>query len=139
MSLPHHHHLHYLVKSNIQSNTRLELALRALDKMSVDLCFLTEAKLTDGVYTRCSPGCHVVATEAMSPQRGGVALAYRDEFAILACRVDSMSWAQCYQLCAGVGVQTTTFGGGYIPPEDETTLEHVDRALRQFHSTAYVG
>ena len=39
---------------NIQSGrrTRLEIALQALSIVEVDLCFLTETKLTNGIYTR---------------------------------------------------------------------------------------
>ena len=44
---------------NIQSgrSTRLETALRALSIMGVDICFLTETKLTASIYTRFSSGC----------------------------------------------------------------------------------
>ena len=65
---------------NIQSgrNTRLETALWALGKMGVDLCFLTETKVTDGIYTQLSSDYHVLATNAMSHHQGGIALVYRD-------------------------------------------------------------
>ena len=33
-------------------NTCLETVLRALSKVGVDICFLTETKLTGGIYTR---------------------------------------------------------------------------------------
>ena len=65
---------------NIQSgrNSRLETALRALGAVGVDLAFLTETKLTDGIYTRFSLDYHVLATNAVSHMHGGVALDYRD-------------------------------------------------------------
>ena len=51
---------------NIQSgrNSRLEFACRALEKMNVDLCFLMEAKLTDGIHSRACNGYTVTATKA---------------------------------------------------------------------------
>ena len=65
---------------NIQSgrNTCLETALRALSIVGVDLCFLTETKVTNGIYTRLSSDYHVLATDAMSHHQGGIALVYRD-------------------------------------------------------------
>jgi hypothetical protein len=54
------------------------MALRALGVMNVDVCLLTEAKLTDGVYTRSSNGYSVVATSAVSHRQGGVALCIRE-------------------------------------------------------------
>ena len=70
-----------LATYNIQSgrNGRLETALREMACMNVDIGFLTEAKLTDGIYTRYSSGYHVYATEATSPQKGGIALFWRDQ------------------------------------------------------------
>ena len=65
---------------NIRSgrNGRLETALRAMEQMKVDLGILTEAKLTDGIYTRCSHGYNVVATKAWVHWQGGVALFYKN-------------------------------------------------------------
>ena len=53
---------------NIQSgrSTRLDTALRALSIVGVDLLFLTETKLTNGVYTQFSLGYWVLATNATS-------------------------------------------------------------------------
>ena len=57
---------------------RLEMALRAMDKMNIDLGFLLEAKVTDGIYTRRFEDYSVVATNATSHRQGGVALFYRN-------------------------------------------------------------
>ena len=69
-----------LATYNVRSGRagRLEIALRAMEQMNVDLGILTEAKLTDGIYTRFSSGYHVVATDARVHNQGGVALFYRD-------------------------------------------------------------
>ena len=69
-----------LATYNIQSGRsgRLEIALREMEKMNIDIGILTETKLTDGIYTRYSSGYHVRATEATSHSKGGVALFWRD-------------------------------------------------------------
>ena len=46
---------------------------------SIALGVFHETKCTDGVYTRVSAGYRVVATDAPSRHRGGVALFYREE------------------------------------------------------------
>ena len=43
----------------------------------MDLDILQETKLTDGIYNRGSAGYRVVAMDASSPHRGGVAIFYR--------------------------------------------------------------
>jgi len=53
------------------------MALRELDRLNVDIAFLTEAKLT-GIHTAFSHGYHVCASVASSPHKGGVALVWRD-------------------------------------------------------------
>ena len=51
---------------NIQTgkNTRLETALWALSIVGVDLCFRTETKLTNGIYTRFPLGYQVLAAKS---------------------------------------------------------------------------
>ena len=56
---------------------RLEAALGGMSQANMDLGILQETKLTDGVYTRGSAGYNVIATDAPSRHRGGVALFYR--------------------------------------------------------------
>ena len=56
----------------------LEAALRGMDQTNMDLGVLQETKITDGVYTRASAGYRVVATDAPSQHRGGIALFYRE-------------------------------------------------------------
>ena len=69
-----------LATYNIQSGRggRLEMALREMELMNIDIGFLTETKLTDGIYTRFACGYHVRATEAVSHSKGGTALFWRD-------------------------------------------------------------
>ena len=55
-------------------NGGLESALRGMAQANIDLGVFQETKCTDGVYTRASAGYCVVATDAPSRHRGGVAL-----------------------------------------------------------------
>ena len=55
----------------------LESALRGMSQANMDLGILQETKITNGVYTRGSAGYKVIATDAPSRHRGGVALFYR--------------------------------------------------------------
>ena len=57
-------------------NGGLEVALRGISQANMDLGILQETKLTDGIYTRGSTGYSVVATDAPSRHRGGVAIFY---------------------------------------------------------------
>jgi hypothetical protein len=57
---------------------RLEMALRAMNQMNVDIGILMETKLTDGIHTRQSSGYHVYATSARSHSQGGVVLFFRN-------------------------------------------------------------
>ena len=118
---------------NIQSgrNSRLETALRALKKMNVDLAFLTEAKLTAGIYTRFSSDYHVVATTAVSHRQGGVALVYRDS---PHWQVESVSMHGPNVISLEVisGTRRIPLVGVYIPPNDSSTLVHIERALTSF-------
>ena len=52
----------------------LETALQALYQGNVDVGFLQEKKLTQGIYTRHGVGYNVWATEAYSSHQGGVAV-----------------------------------------------------------------
>ena len=55
----------------------LEAALQGMSQANMGLGILQETKLTDGVYTCGSAGYNVIATDAPSRHRGGVALFYR--------------------------------------------------------------
>ena len=59
-------------------NRGLEAALRGMEQANMDLGVMQETKITDGVYTRTSAGYRVVATDAPSWHRGGIALFYRE-------------------------------------------------------------
>ena len=58
-------------------NGGLESALRGMDQANMDLGIFQGGKCTDKIYTRESAGYSVVATDAPSQHRGGVAVFYR--------------------------------------------------------------
>ena len=63
----------------------------------MDLGILQDTKITNGVYTRGSAGYKVIATDAPSRHRGGVALFYRltPRFVVEAverCGPNVMAW-----------------------------------------------
>ena len=60
-------------------NGGLEAALRGMSQANMDMGILQETKITDGIYTCGSAGYSVVATDAPSRHRGGVAIFYRSE------------------------------------------------------------
>ena len=60
-------------------NGVLDVALQGMSQANMDLVILRETKRADGVYTRGSAGYSVIATDAPSRHRGGVAIFYRSE------------------------------------------------------------
>ena len=55
----------------------MESALRGMSQANMDLGIFQETKLTDGIYTHRSAGYSVVATDAPSRHRGGVAVLHQ--------------------------------------------------------------
>jgi len=121
-----------LATYNIQSGRagRLEMALRAMEQMNVDIGILTEAKLTDGVHTRYSSGYHVYATAAVSHHQGGVALFFRES---RRWQVESIKRYGPNVISFEIAMGHARFGvvGAYVPPSDDdgTALEFVNQAM----------
>jgi hypothetical protein len=102
-----------------------------MEQMNMDVGLLTEAKLMDGIYTRFSSGCHVVATDACSHSQGGVALFYRE----LDClQVESVCkhGPNVISFELVTGRRHTPIVGAHIPPADLETIEHITRAMERF-------
>ena len=118
---------------NTQSgrNTRLETALWVLGKVGVDLCFLTETKVTDGIYTQLSSDYHVLATNAMIHHQGGIALVFRD---LLYWQVESSVFHGPNVISVMVVSCNSRYGivGAYVPPNDTTTSIYIAAALGRF-------
>ena len=109
-------------------NGGLESALRGMAQANIDLGVFQETKCTDGIYTRESARYRVVATDAPSRHRGGVALFYRplSLFAVEAVREygpDVLSFE------VATGGRRWYIIGCYLAPDDARTIERVVTAL----------
>ena len=110
-------------------NGGLEAALREMSQANMDLGILQETKLTYGIYTRGSVGYSVVATDAPSRHRGGIAIFYRSEahFAVEAVEKFGPNIIG-FQLATGA--RRWYIVGVYLAPDDTETMERVIEAIR---------
>ena len=109
-------------------NGGLEAALRVMAQANIYLGVFQETKCTDGVYTRASAGYRVVAMDAPSRHRGGVALFYREEayFSVEEVRTYGPN---VLSFKVVTGRRQWYIIGCYIAPEDSQTIERVVTAL----------
>ena len=109
----------------------METALQALSIVGVDLCFLTETELMNGIYTRFSLGYQVLATNTMSHHKGGVALVYKES---LYWQVESsvLHGPNFISVVIVSGNSRLEIVGAYIPPAGTTTSMHITTALACF-------
>jgi hypothetical protein len=110
---------------NIRSVWRAGLAVAAkgLHQMGVGCAVITKTKLTDARYPKHVEGYHVIASEATSPQQGGIALLWtagHQDFEIKAVKIVSPN-ALMFQLVTG-SVRFFIIGA-YIPPADTTGVD----------------
>jgi exonuclease III len=110
---------------------RLKSALCAMEQLNVDIALLTEAKITSEAYTRFDHGLHVLCTEAVHPNQGGVALCWRDSNY---CQVEVISRhgpnVISFELVSG-GPRWLVIGA-YIPPnEEDGTVDFILAARRR--------
>ena len=108
----------------------METALRGVSQANMDMGILQETKLPDGIYTRGSAGYSVLATDAPSRHRGGVAIFYRPapHFAVEAVRKFRPNVIS-FQLATGA--RRCYIVGCYLAPDDTLTIERVVEALRE--------
>ena len=111
----------------------METALQALGIVGMDLCFLTETNLTEGIYTRFPSEYRVLATNAMSRHQGGIALVYRES---PYWQVESLVLYGPIVIPVVIVSGNSRYGvvGAYVPPVDTTTLVHIAAALARFPS-----
>ena len=109
-------------------NGVFEAALRGMEQANMDLGVMQETKISDGVYTRASAGYRVVATDAPSRHRGGIALFYKEgaDFAVEKVRpygpnVISFEVVNDRRRWYIIGC--------YLAPDDTRTIERVVTAL----------
>jgi hypothetical protein len=112
---------------NIRSgrNGGLERALRAMDQLGVDIGFLVETKLTDGVYTQFLSGYKVVASTAPSARQGRIALFWRSNnlYKIKETKVWGPNVISTHSMMGAIRFYVM---GCYIPPSDLETLMYIN-------------
>ena len=107
-----------------------EMALRGISQANMDLGILQETKLTDGIYNRGSAGYSVIAMDATSRHRGGVALFYRSEPHFVVEAVEKFGPNMLgFQLATGA--RRWYIFGAYIALEDTERMERVVAAIRK--------
>ena len=96
----------------------------------MDLGIFQETKVTDGIYTSGSAGYSVVATDAPSRHRGGVAVFHRPapHFAVEAVQKFGPNVIG-FQLVTGA--RQWYIVGYYLAPNDTSTIERVVEALKE--------
>ena len=100
-----------------------------MSQADMDLGIFQETKCTDGIYTRESDGCRVVATDTPSQHLGGVALFYRPSplFAVESVREYGPN-VMSFEVVAGA--RRWYIIGCYLAPDDTSTIERVVAAIR---------
>jgi len=118
-------------QGRLESALRASYALYAMDQMNVDVGILTEAKLTEGIYTRRSSGYTVVATRAVSYNQGGVALLYRENnVGFTVESVAATHGPNVLRFILRYGAQPVAVVECYCPPSDNNAeLENIALAL----------
>ena len=100
-----------------------------MSQANMDLGILQETKLTDGIYTRGSAGYSVIATDAPSQHRGGVAIFYRSKPHFVVEAVEKFR-PNVIGFQLATGARRWYIVGVYLAPEDTTTMERVSEAIQ---------
>ena len=111
-------------------NGGMDSALRGLAQANMDLGIFQETKCMDGIYTCESAGYSVVATDAPSRHRDGVAVFYRPSplFAVEAVRQFDPNVVG-FQLATGA--RRWYIIGCYLAPDDISMIESFIAALKE--------
>jgi hypothetical protein len=98
-----------------------------MDQLGVDIGFLVDTKLTDGVYTRFLSGYEVVAPTMPPAWQGGIALFWRSNnlYKIEETKVWGPNVISMHLMMGAVRFYIV---GCYIPPSDLETLTYIDKA-----------
>ena len=105
---------------------------------NIDLGVFQETKCTNGIYTRKSAGCRVIAKDALSRHRSGVALFYRPSSLFTVEEVREYG-PNVISFEVATGRRQWYIIGCYLALNDARTIERVVTALGdQLRSTALV-
>ena len=94
----------------------LNMALRSMQQMRVDLGFLTETKLDHEMYTKRCCGYKVLSTKAASRHQGGVALFWRHKSSRWSIEGVRTFGPNVIRGSLVSGNHRWTLVGAYIPP-----------------------
>ena len=111
-------------------NGSLDYYLQGMDRANIELGFFQENKLTEGVYAQESEGYKVVASDATSQHRGGMAIFYRESphFTVEAHHNHGPN-VIIFQLVTGTWICFIV--GCYLSPDDATSIKHTVGATEQ--------
>ena len=114
------------------TGNNLNIILRVMARMRIELGILTETHLTHDKYTHICCGYNVVATKVENKHIGGVALFYRSnskQWTVEGIRTHGPNVISCTLVS---GKRRWTLIGCYIPPseDDGTTLDYIQEAIR---------
>ena len=92
---------------------------------NVDVGFLQETKLTQGIHTRNVAGYEVWETEAESWHRGGVALVWRPA---KGCQVENTTsfGTNVVSFLLMAGARRWYLVGAYVTPNDRPSVHHME-------------
>jgi hypothetical protein len=90
--------------------------------MKLDIAILTEAKLTNNIHAKYYQGYRIIATDADSPHKGGIAVIWRgsDNFTIESLRIQGKNTIS-FELTTGS--YSWLVIGTYISPNSEGKTE----------------
>jgi exonuclease III len=111
--------------------SNLNVALRAMHQMRVDLGILTETKIDNDMYTRDCCGYTVFATHAKSQFQGGVALFYQTTNSCWCVEGEMAHGPNVISFVLVSGDRRWNILGVYIPPseDDGETMNFVTEAI----------
>ena len=128
------HNFIRLITLNIRNGgySNLNVVLRAIHQMRVDIGILTETKIDNDMYTRDCCGYTIFASQAKSKHQGGVALFYRttnSRWWIEGERAHGPNVVSCVLVS---GNRRWNVLGVYVPPseDDGETLHFVNEAVQ---------
>ena len=109
----------------------MNMVMRTMDQMNVDLGILSETKLDHEMYLHDCCGYTVVATTAKSSHQGGVAVFYRSHSAQWSVEGIQTHGPNMMSFSLMSGRKIWTIIRCYISPSKETgeTIEYIDKAV----------
>jgi hypothetical protein len=113
-------------------NSILKAALRACERMRINIGVLTETRLSTDRYTHLAYGYTVLATQTTHVNQGGIALIFMYNFLYFQVKVQRKHGPDVVSCIITTGKLQYPLIGAYIPPGDTTTLTYIFEASNHF-------